>query len=201
MQGLWRSVLEFLGLEEDVEHTTYIVVSSTDGFATGSVVGEFEDNLFPELDNGDYRVYDQYGCHDDGLSVTTTDLVETPFGLEARSHCCKGMDKCPIRWERRVVEFPVGAWAAHDGATEFYCSDRQWMMVVEGCNDGVIRVSRDSSQVMQTDTVQLQITGSAELGSDYLVSPEEIVMEPGVLTRLCCCKSRTMGCSRVLRMC
>ena len=37
---------------------------------------------------------------------------------------------------------------------------------------------------MQTDTVHLQITGSAELGSDYLVSLEEIVMEPGVLDTL-----------------
>ena len=57
-------------------------------------------------------------------------------------------------------------------------------VVVEGCNDGAIRVSRDSSQAMQTDTVQLQITGSAELGSDYLVSLAEIVMEPGVLDTL-----------------
>ena len=181
--------LEFLGLEEDVEHTTYIVVSSTDGFATESVVGEFEDNLFPELDNGDYRVYvtNEYGCHDTtAFQVTTTDLVETPYGLEAPESLLQGNGQVPDSvGAESGLSFPVGAWAAHDGATEFY-----WLgspvddVVVEGCNDGAIRVSRDSSQVMQTDTVQLQITGSAELGSDYLVSLEEIVMEPGVLDTL-----------------
>ena len=45
--------MEFLGLEEDVENTTYTVVSSTNGFATESVVGEYADNVFPGLDNGD----------------------------------------------------------------------------------------------------------------------------------------------------
>ena len=46
---------------------------------------------------------DQYGCHDaTAFQVTTTDLVETPFGLEAPESLLQGMDKCPIRWERRV---------------------------------------------------------------------------------------------------
>jgi hypothetical protein len=181
--------LEFLGLEEDVENTTYTVVSSTDGFATESVVGEYADNLFPGLDNGDYRVYvaNEYGCYDTtAFQVTTTDIVETPFGIEAPESMLQGNGQLPDSvWAENGLSFPVGAWASHDGATEFY-----WLgspvddVVVEGCNDGAIRVSRDSSQAMQTDTVQLQITGSAELGSDYLVSLEEIVMEPGVLDTL-----------------
>ena len=91
-------VLGILGLEEDVEHTTYTVVSSTDGFVTESVVGEFEDNLFPELDNGDYRVYvtNEYGCHDTtAFQVTTTDLVETPFGIEAPESLLQGNGQVP----------------------------------------------------------------------------------------------------------
>ena len=69
-------------------------------------------------------------------------------------------------------------------ATEFY-----WLgspvddVVVEGCNDGAIRVSRDSSQAMKP-TPCTSDSGSAELGLDYLVSLEEIVMGPGVLDTL-----------------
>ena len=181
--------MEFLGLEEDVENTTYTVVSSTNGFATESVVGEYADNVFPGLDNGDYRVYvaNEYGCYDTtAFQVTTTDIVETPFGIEAPESVLQGNGLVPDSVGAvNGLSFPVGAWASHDSATEFY-----WLgspvddVVVEGCNDGAIRVSRDSSQAMQTDTVHLQITGSAELGSDYLVSLEEIVMEPGVLDTL-----------------
>ena len=181
--------MEFLGLEEDVENTTYTVVSSTNGFATESVVGEYADNVFPGLDNGDYRVYvaNEYGCFDTtAFQVTTTDIVETPFGIEAPESVLQGNGQVPdsVGAVNGLI-FPVGAWASHDSATEFY-----WLgspvddVVVEGCNDGAIRVSRDSSQAMQTDTVHLQITGSAELGLDYLVSLEEIVMEPGVLDTL-----------------
>ena len=181
--------LEFLGLEEENENTTYTVVSSTNGFATESVVGEYADNVFPGLDNGDYRVYvaNEYGCYDTtAFQVTTTDIVETPFGIEPPESVLQGNGQVPDSVGAvNGLSFPVGAWASHDGATEFY-----WLgspvddVVVEGCNDGAIRVTRDSSQAMQTDTVQLQITGSAELGLDYLVSLEEIVMEPGVLDTL-----------------
>ena len=181
--------LEFLGLEEDVENTTYTVVSSTNGFATESLVGEYADNVFPGLDNGDYRVYvaNEYGCHDTtAFQVTTTDIVETPFGIEAPESALQGNAQVPDSvGAENGLSFPVGAWAVHDGATEFY-----WLgspvddVVVEGCSDGAIRVSRDSSQAMQTDTVHLQITGSAEQGADYLVSLGEIVMEPGVLDTL-----------------
>ena len=181
--------LEFLGLDEDVENTTYTLVSSTNGFATESVVGEYADNVFPGLDNGDYRVYmaNEYGCYDTtAFQVTTTDIVDTPFGIEAPELALQGNGQVPDSvGVENGLSFPIGAWASHDGATEFY-----WLgspvddVVVEGCNDGAIRVSRDSSQAMQTDTVHLQITGLAELGSDYLVSLEEIVMEPGVLDTL-----------------
>ena len=151
--------------------------------------GEYADNVFPGLDNGDYRVYvaNEYGCYDTtAFQVTTTDIVETPFGIEAPELALQGNGQVPDSvGAENGLSFPVGAWATHDGATEFY-----WLgtpvddVVVEGCNDGAIRVSRDSSQAMQTDTVHLQITGSAELGSDYSVSLEEIVMEPGLLDTL-----------------
>ena len=181
--------LEFLGLDEDVENTTYTLVSSTNGFATESVVGEYADNVFLGLDNGDYRVYmaNEYGCYDTtAFQVTTTDIVETPFGIEAPESALQGNGQVPDSvGVENGLSFPIAAWASHEGESEFY-----WLglpvddVVVEGCNDGAILVSRDSSQAIQTDTVHLQITGLAELGSDYLVSIEEIVLEPGVLDTL-----------------
>ena len=85
------------------------------------------------------------------------------------------------------LSFPVGAWAAHDGATEFY-----WLgspvddVVVEGCNDGAISGAEIISGHANRHRAA-SITGSAELGSDYLVSLEEIVFRLASWTRLCCC--------------
>ena len=124
--------MEFLGLEEDVENTTYTVVSSTNGFATESVVGEYADNVFPGLDNGDYRVYvaNEYGCYDTtAFQVTTTDLVETPFSIEAPESVLQGNGQLPDSVEaENGLSFPVGAWASHDGVRSSIGSDRQWMM-------------------------------------------------------------------------
>ena len=116
-----------LGLEEDVENTTYTVVSSTNGFATESVVGEYADNVFPVWTIGTtVYVANEYGCYDTTL-VTTTDLWK-PFGLRLKS-VLQGNGLVPDSVGAvNGLSFPVGAWASHDSATSSIGLDRRWMM-------------------------------------------------------------------------
>ena len=73
--------LEFLGLSQADENTSYTLVTSTDNFATDTaIVSQTGSNQFPGLEVGDYQVWvsNEYGCKD-----TTSFSVTSPLPIEA----------------------------------------------------------------------------------------------------------------------
>ena len=181
--------LQFLGLDSLVEETQYTVVTSFDGFESEYLVGEYSTNLFDGLDVGEYRAYveNEYGCLDTTtFEVVNTDLVETPFGIDMDSTFWSNAAALPdtVTYSGGA-EFPLQEWVNQPDGLNFYWNGGFVDQVfVEGCGEAEIWVSRDSAQMMQTDTVFLTLSGSAESGIDFLEPLDQIIMEPGVLMKL-----------------
>ena len=90
--GLTTDVsLEFLGLDEAAEGTTYTLATSEDNFNSDiTVLAQTAANQFPGLNVGDYEVYiaNDYGCYDTtAFTVTSPDPIEAAFEIVDNNAC------------------------------------------------------------------------------------------------------------------
>ena len=83
--------LQFLGLSESDEITTYTLATSSDNFSEDiTVLSETASNQFPGLSEGDYEVYvvNEYGCYDTtAFSVTAPPAIEAAITLTDDNSC------------------------------------------------------------------------------------------------------------------
>ena len=90
--GLTTDVsVEFLGLEEGAEGTTYQLVTSSDNFESDlTVLSESPVNEFPGLIEGDYRVYvsNDYGCLDTtSFTIEALSPIQATFSQPSNNEC------------------------------------------------------------------------------------------------------------------
>ena len=101
--GLTTDVnLEFLGLSQEDESTSYTLATSTDGFQNEiEILSQTESNQFPGLTEGDYEVYvvNDFGCYDTtAFTVTSPPAIEAGIALTDDNSCFGEADA--------VVELP-----------------------------------------------------------------------------------------------
>ena len=52
-------------------------------------------------------------------------------------------------------------------------------VIIEGCNDAQFTVIRSEAEAAETDTLYLNLAGSAQLGLDYAENFNQVIMGPG----------------------
>ena len=132
--GLTTDVsMEFLGLSEAEENTTYSLWTSEDNFASDStLVSETASNLFPGLLEGDYKVYveNEFGCLDTTtFSVTSPDPIEAAFELADNNSCFGEADA--------LIVLPDSTLVGGTGALLPMAEDPQGSTLNPVLNDGI----------------------------------------------------------------
>ena len=132
--GLTTDVsMEFLGLSQAEENTTYSLWESQDNFESdSSLLSETASNLFPGLLEGDYKVYveNEYGCLDTtAFSVTSPDPIEAAFDIADNNSCFGEADA--------LIVLPDSTLVGGTGALLALAEDPQGSTLNPVFNDGI----------------------------------------------------------------
>ena len=176
--GLTTDVsLEFLGLSQADENTTYSLWEATDDFETDvTLLSETASNLFPGLVEGDYKVYveNEFGCLDTTtFSVTSPPAIQASIALTDDNSCFGEADAVIVLPDSTLFGGTGGLNVTAQGpsgtlAPTFDENGRVWDGLV--CEDGdgqfVFSVS-DANGCTYHDTIYVNCPEAIEVELTY----------------------------------
>ena len=177
--GLTTDVaMQFLGLSQAEENTTYTLATSTDNFVSDTtVLSETASNQFPGLLAGDYEVYvvNEFGCYDTtAFSVLSPPAIEAAITLTDDNSCFGEADAVIVLPDSTLMggtgNLTVTALSPSGGSVSptFDDDGRVWDGLV--CQDGegafVFTVS-DANGCTLVDTIYVNCPEAIEVELSY----------------------------------